>query len=139
MVKVSCPVSGCTYETEDAPSEIIIQLLNLHAPQHASTQITASKGPKLMRPTIDMGVEEETWNTFLRRWETFRVSSGIGEDAAPTQLFQCTNGALGDLLLKADPRLITNNTADVLKAMKQLAVIPVAALWSNGRLLNSYP
>ena len=104
-----------------------MQLLSLHALQHTSgAPITASKGPKLTRPTIDSGVQEETWNNFLRRWETFRLGSGISEDAAPVQLFQCASESLSDLLLKADPRLTTRTTVDVLKAMKELAVIPVA-------------
>ena len=136
MVIVSCPVPGCTYKTEDLPPEIIVQLLNLHALQHSNTQITASKGPKLTRPTIDMGVEEETWNAFLRRWETFKLGSGISEDAAPIQLFQCASEALGDLLLKADPKITTRKTSDVIKAMKQLAVIPVARGVTRAELLQ---
>ena len=126
MVIVACPAPGCIYETEDLPAEIVVQLLSIHALEHSRAQIPASRGPKLTRPTIDMGVDEETWNAFLRRWETFKLGSGISEDAAPTQLFQCTSEALGDLLLKADPRLTTRTTAEVIKAIKQLAVIPVS-------------
>ena len=136
MVVVSCSVSGCPYKTEDVAPEIVVQLLNLHALQHTSAQIPASKGPKLVRPTIDIGVQEETWNNFLRRWETFKLGSGISDDAAPTQLFQCASESLGDLLLKADPRLTTKTTAEVLKAMKELAVIPVARGVSRAELLQ---
>ena len=67
MVVVSCSVSGCPYKTEDVAPEIVVQLLNLHALQHTSTQIPASRGSKLARLTMDIGVEEETWNNFLRR------------------------------------------------------------------------
>ena len=136
MVVVSCSVSGCPYKTEDVAPEIVVQLLNLHALQHTSAQIPASKGPKLVRPTIDIGVQEETWNNFLRRWETFKLGSGISDDAAPTQLFQCASESLRDLLLKADPRLTTKTTAEVLKAMKELAVIPVARGVSRAELLQ---
>ena len=137
MVVVACSIEGCTYKTEDASAAIVVQLLSLHALQHTNrAPITASTGPKLTRPTIDSGVQEETWNNFLRRWETFRLGSGISEDAAPVQLFQCASESLGDLLLKADPRLTTRTTVDVLKAMKELAVIPVARGVTRAELLQ---
>ena len=136
MVIVSCPASGCGYQTEDLAAEIVASLLNIHALEHSRPPTPASKGPKLNRPTIDMGIDEETWNSFLRRWETFKLGSGISEDAAPTQLFQCTSESLGDLLLKADPRLTTRPTADVIKAMRSLAVIPVARGVSRAELLQ---
>ena len=126
MVVVACPISGCTYKTDDLPAEIIGPLLNCHALEHSRPQIHASRGPKLNRPTIDIGVDEETWNAFFRRWETFKLGSDISDEAASTQLFQCTSEALGDLLLKSDPRLTTRPLKDVLKIMRSLAVIPVA-------------
>ena len=126
MVIVSCPAPGCTYKTEDLPIEAIVPLLNIHALEHSRPQIHASKGPKLNRPMVDVGIDEETWNSFVRRWETFKLGSGINDDAAPTQLFQCASEALGDLLLKSDPRLTLKSTETVLIIMKSLAVIPVA-------------
>ena len=137
MVFVSCPAPGCTYKTEDVPMEIISQLLNIHATTtHSQTQAHASRGPKLIRPTIDMGVDEETWNGFVRRWDTFKLGSGIGDSAAPVQLFQCASEALGDILLKSDPRLMTRPVKDVLEAMKSMAVIPVARGISRSELFQ---
>ena len=136
MVVVKCPAPNCNYQTEDVPPEIVSQLLSLHSLSHNTAPVAAPRGPKLTRPSIDIGVEEETWNAFLRRWETFKLGSGITEDTAPTQLFQCASEALGDLLLKADPKLTTRSTADVIKAMKQLAVIPVARGVSRAELLQ---
>ena len=126
MVIVSCPASGCSFRTDDLPPEIVVSLLNIHALEHSRPQIQASRGPKLNRPTIDVGVDEETWNAFVRRWETFKLGSDISDDVAPTQLFQCTSEALGDLLLKSDPKLTTRPIKDVLKVIRSLAVIPVA-------------
>jgi len=123
MVIVYCPAPGCTYRTEDLPAEVVVTLLNIHALEHSRPQIPASK---LNRPTVDIGIDEETWNSFVRRWETFKLGSGISEDAAPTQLFQCASESLGDLLLKSDPRLTLRPTENVLMVMKSMAVIPVA-------------
>ncbi len=83
-------------------------------------------GPKLDRPRIDIGVEQENWNTFVRRWETFRIGSKINDESAPTQLFQCASEALGDILLKADPNITSRPVEEVMAAMRSLAVIPVA-------------
>ena len=126
MVIVSCPAPGCTYKTEDLPAEVVVPLLNIHALEHSRPSITASKGPKLRRPIIDIGVDEETWNAFIRRWETFRIGSDISDTAAPMQLFQCASEALGNLLLKSDPMLTTKSMKDLLTVMRSLAVIPVA-------------
>ena len=126
MVIVKCPYPGCAYETADLTPEVIAPLLSIHATVHTTPQTPSSRGPKLNRPTIDVGVDEETWNAFVRRWDTFKLGSDISEHAAPTQLFQCASDALGDLLLKSDPRLTTRPTAEVLSIMRSIALIPVA-------------
>ena len=73
-----------------------------------------------------MGIEEEVWNGFIRRWEAFKIGSGINDDTAPMQLFQCASDALGDLVLKAHPNIQTESIDIVKKTMRDLAVIPVA-------------
>ena len=136
MVIVSCPAAGCSYKTDDLPAELLTHLLAIHAHEHSQTQVSASRGPKLIRPTIVIEVNEETWNNFVRRWETFKLGSGINEQSAPVQLFQCASEALGDLLLKSDPRLTLKPTTDVLRIMQSLAVIPVARGVSRAELFQ---
>ena len=126
MVVVSCPAAGCPYKTDDLPAEIVVPLLNIHALEHARPTVAASRGPKLNRPTIELGIDEETWNSFLRRWEAFKVGSNISDEAAPAQLFQCASEALGDLLLKTDPSLHIRPVDVVISTMRSVAVIPVA-------------
>ena len=125
MVVIACPIPSCTYQTTDEEPTVVSALLNIHALSHA--QATApSKGPKLNRPQIDIGVDQETWNAFIRRWEAFKIGSNINDTVAPTQLFQCASEALGDLLLKVDPSITSRSVATVLDAMQKLAVIPTA-------------
>lgn len=130
---MKCQIKGCSFETDDLPPEIAVRLLNIHALVHFQPKVPASRGPKLNRPTIDVGIDEETWNAVVLRWETFKSGSDIGELAAPTQLFQCASDTLGDLLLKSDPRLTTKSTAEVLKSMRSLAV---ALLPEGSAVLN---
>ena len=122
MVVVKCPL--CDFETEDLDIQIVAAVLNIHAIKH--TQQASASQPKLERPKIDAGVEEEVWNGFVRRWEAFRVGSGISDSTASMQLFQCASESLGDLLLKADPDIHNKPTKDVISVMRTFAVIPVA-------------
>ena len=126
MVIVSCPAPGCEYITPDEDPAVISALLNIHALSHQSHATASTKGPKLERPHIDIGVDQETWNAFGRRWTAFKNGSGISDASAPTQLFQCASEALGDLLLKADPDITSRCLNDVLESMRKLAVIPTA-------------
>ena len=127
MVNVRCPYPGCAYEAANDDAQIVVALLNIHAQTHVqATPQPLAPPPKLDRPKIDIGVEEEVWNSFIRRWEAFRAGSNINETTAPMQLFQCASDALGDLVLKAHPG-IQSETEDVVKqTMRDLAVIPVA-------------
>ena len=124
MVIVQCPAAGCDYQTSDEDAPVVAALLHIHALSHA--QATASARPKLDRPRIDIGVEQEVWNNFVRRWEAFRTGSNISVDTASTQLFQCASEALGDLLLKSDPNIQSRPMQEVLTTMQSFAVIPVA-------------
>lgn len=63
---------------------------------------------------------------FTRRWEVFRTGSGINDESAPSQLFQCAENELGDSLLKANPHAASTTLPDLLAAMHSLTVIPVA-------------
>ena len=122
MVKVKC--SLCDYTTEDVDATVVVELLKLHTLLHAPA--SSAPQPKLERPRIDVGVEEEVWNSFMRRWEAFKVGSAITETTAPMQLFQCASETLGDLILKHDPLIHTKDIKTVLEAMQSFAVIPVA-------------
>ena len=52
-------------------------LLAAHTPVHTSASIAGaanhSSGPKLERPKVDVGINEEEWNIFTRRWDAFVI------------------------------------------------------------------
>lgn len=127
MPIVKCPIPGCTYEADAEDTQIVVTLLNIHALTHKQpAHNPAPPQPKLDRPKIDIGVEEEVWNGFVRRWEAFKVGSGISDVTASMQLFQCATEALGDLILKADPNIQSKPVEEVKSQMREFAVIPVA-------------
>ena len=121
MPAIKCP--ACAYETPDEDAAIVAALLQIHlstAHPPASSQAAQTRGPKLSRPHIDAGVDQETWNTFVRRWQTFRTGSQISDAAASTQLFQCASEALGDTILKVVPDVTSLPVDKVLQTMHNL-------------------
>ncbi len=126
MVKVPCPMPECNFVAEDVEPSIVAALLQIHASVHSSGGGASARGPKLDRPRIDLGADQEAWNTFMRRWDNFRIGSNISESIAPVQLLQCAGDDLSEMLLKTDPEISSRPIGVVLAEMKALAVIPVA-------------
>lgn len=124
---------GCDYSTGDQTEPVAIAYLNAHmhchmqpVPQPPIASTVRRSGPKLDRPTVETGVSMEEWNMFERRWAIFKSGSHIADEDASHHLFQCAETTLGDALLKTNPEIVSKPVDDVLKAMKNLAVIPVA-------------
>ena len=90
MVIVRCSVPGCQFQSDDVIEALAVALLTNHGLAHTATAAPPTlRGPKLERPKVDVGVTLEEWNVFVRRWNVFRNGSGIDDDSAPSQLFQC--------------------------------------------------
>ena len=126
---VQCPIDGCTFSTGDVSEAIAVPLINTHAISHTSHTVAnpaRSRGPKLERPKVDIGVSMEQWNMFERRWNVFCFGSGIASHSAAPQLFQCAEQSLGDALQKVDPKIAKSSVDVVLASMKALAVKPLA-------------
>ena len=62
---------------------------------------------KLVRPKIQHNSSCEDWNAFIRRWDTFRIGTGITDQTAPIQLLECTDEKLGNIVLQAHPNFTT--------------------------------
>ena len=121
MPKAKCPL--CEYQTDDLDPSLAAAQLNIHAIFH-SQQNTPQ--PKLERPRIDVGVEEEVWNNFLRKFSAFKVGSCINATNEPTQLLSCCTDGLTDVILKYDPDIHSKDIDSIKQTIKSFAVIPVA-------------
>ena len=147
MIVLKCPIPGCLYETPESSETVACALLAAPTPLHMTSQAHASQvaekmprshGPKLDRPKVDVGINQEEWNIFTRRWNVFVAGSGIHPENCSSQLFQCAGETLGNSLLKSDPDIISKSTGAVTKAMKSLAVIAVATGVSRAELVQMH-
>ena len=137
MVVIRCSVPGCSYTSDDVSEALAIALLTNHGLAHQiAPRGDAPRGPKLDRPKVDVGVTIEEWNIFLRRWTWFKDGSHIDDVSAPSQLFQCAGPDLGDRLLTSDANIASKTVAQILAAMRSLAVVPVAASVLRSELLQ---
>ena len=97
-MKAKCPL--CNFVTEDAAASVVTALLNIHALSHTPNQTHTPnpQQPKLERPRIGLGVEEEQWNNFIRKWDAFKIGSAIEEYHGSGQLLQCCSDDLSDIV-----------------------------------------
>jgi len=72
----------------------------------------------------------------MRRWDTFRLGSGITDAAAAAQLLECANNQLANIILRANPTFTTVPITDAIKTFKSLAVVPVALRVLHGDLAS---
>ena len=139
-INLPCSVSGCDFATGEVSECAAVALLNNHNLAHQVVRPagdTAShRMPQLDRPRVDVGVSLEQWNIFLRKWEVFRRGCGIDNGSAAFQLFQCAETDLSDSLLRAYPTVTSRPEAEVLAAMRSLAVVPVATCVQRAGLLG---
>lgn len=78
---------------------LVVVLLTIHNNVHTTPTATPVKqhSPKLARPK---GASEETWNTFIARWEMFKSSTDLLLKEIGQQLFHCCDEILRDDILK---------------------------------------
>eukprot|EP00111_Clytia_hemisphaerica_P011054 TCONS_00032366-protein len=139
MPSYACPIAGCDYNTDDVAPEVAASLLTVHNNAHvgaAAPHNAKQKAPKLLRPSISSESTEETWNAFKARWTLFKRGTQLTPQDVTQQLFQCCDEALGNNLLRGDPNIVSKTEDEVLKAIKHLAVIPVAISVRRSDLLS---
>eukprot|EP00111_Clytia_hemisphaerica_P012758 TCONS_00037534-protein len=145
MPAITCPIPDCTYEIPDGTEPMLAAAqLNLHAlththaaaiTQHRAPQPTKQKPPKIARPTISKDTTEEDWNTFVKKWNLFKNGTDIPATQITTHLWQCCDPDLETELFKDVKDIAATTEADLLDAIKRLAVISIAASVRRAELL----
>ena len=141
MPSINCPIDNCPYSTGEVDPAVAAALLTVHNNVHigVAAQPTAAKqkAPKLARPTISAGSNEETWNAFQARWNLFKNGTQLTPNETTQQLFQCCDDTLGNDLIRGNSNIVTNsNEQELLRAIKKLAVVPVAISVRRSDLLS---
>ena len=127
MPTIACPVTGCTYTTEDVDANLALALLSLHAVDHNSPA-AAAKVEKVKRPTVSSAGTSEDWTYFQSRWmdytEATEVTKVTGKDKV-VQLLECCDEdeqLRKDLTPNARGTLTNKPEIEVFAAIKKLAV-----------------
>ena len=140
MPSVTCPIADCGYTTPDLDPVIVAALLTTHSAVHAnarSADHTASaKVEKVRRPVISSGSSSEDWSYFSSRWNDYVQATKVAGYDRIIQLLECCDEQLRKDLTRSHGSLTTKSEAEVLAAIKTLAVRLENTMVARVTLLN---
>ena len=138
MPEIQCPIPGCEYVTADVDASVAASLLLIHNNVHlaGSSSSQKQKPPKIDRPKISKGISEEAWNVFISRWDMFKDGTALAGKETIQQLFQCCDEDLSEDILRCNKDCTSGTEKQLLAAIKNLAVIPVAITVRRSELLS---
>ena len=141
MVNVQCPVEGCGYETGEYGQAVVTALLSAHtAGTHviapAPVANPARRPPKVDRPELEDGIEEEAWNGFEQSWTIFVRANAVTADDLAVQLYSCCKPSLKQKVTAVHPDFLDQDADNLLPILKALTVTPVARTVKQNNLLH---
>ena len=104
-VTLECEFPGCEAKKKADDIYTALQLLQLHHQQAHSSNQALQKPPKIERPPIRQGVNEEDWAAFTRRWDLFKRGTDIPPSQITAQLLACCEPDLESALFRNDPKI----------------------------------
>ena len=134
MVAVDCLFPGCEFQMNDVADRLVSTLLQIHASgchsgatneeqAVASNTCGAARVEKVRCSTISTAGTSEEWSYFKIRWNDYVAATKISGKDLVIQLLECCDEDLRkDLTRAAGETLTEKSEADVLKAIKTLAV-----------------
>ena len=93
-----------------------------------------SKAPRIDRPKVSRGISAEEFANWEKRYELWKSASSVKDD--PSQLIACCDMELESALISYYSDIAEQPEAEVLKRIKQLAVLDVASTVKVTELLN---
>ena len=85
---------------------------------------------------VKQDITEEEWNAFHLRWKRFKRCTLIPAGQEADQLYDCCEKSLGRLLIKENPAIIEAGEAQLLEAIKAMAVVKVAVSVRRSKLFR---
>ena len=88
------------------------------------------------RPRTGRDCYEEAWKTFVQKWTMVEDSAEMTEAEKRCQLYQCCEEDLAEAILKRHADVVNYSQRELLRMLKQLAVIPVSVLYDDQTFLE---
>ena len=88
-VSLRCEAAGCTAVKEAESMVTCVAMMQLHQQNVHGSADTRQRPPKMPRPTLTQGINEEDCNVFTRQWELFCKGTSLGPSQASAQLLAC--------------------------------------------------
>ena len=124
---VNCEYPGCEKNITAETGAVALGLLQLHQ-KNVHDSITAKqKPPKVDRLRLNRGVSAEEFATWTKRYELWKGSTSLTPDEVPCQLIACLDSDLESALIQYHSDIAEAGEAEILKRIKALAVLDVAA------------
>ena len=126
-IALPCPDGDCGWKTVEVEQKLAKELLDQHiAVKHQSGGSVAESGCKperMGRPKADLAMSETTWRDFLGQWARFKRSTKVtGQDLIDHLVTCCSDSLRMDLRSDIGEKMDDMREADLLKAMKKMAV-----------------
>ena len=125
MPNVQCPIDGCAYRTGDHSAAIVAALLSAHTTgaHTAAPNANARRAPKVDRPELSDGTDEEVWNTFLQSWAIFVRANQVAAGDLAVQLYSCCKPSLKQKVTSCHPDFLGRDADDLLPLLKAITVL----------------
>ena len=92
--------------------------------------------PKVDRPELCDGIDEEAWNTFEQSLMIFKRANGVEDHDLAVQLYSCCKQSLKEKITAVHPDFLERDANELLPLLKTLTVIPVARTVKQHDLLQ---
>ena len=92
MPTVKCPITACTFDTDELDAVIVAVLLTTHAVVHnaapAALMAPAVKVERMKRPSVSSAGTSEDWMYFLSRWKDYVEATKVPGKQLVIQLLE---------------------------------------------------
>ena len=122
---LDCSIADCDYTTPDVEAIVVTALITKQGTMHnvpATNRVTSTKIENVKRPIVSSAGTSEDWSYFLSRWSDYVAATKVSGKDRIIQLLECCDEQLRKDLTRAGGTRTNDTEADVLKAMKKLAV-----------------
>ena len=127
----SCEYPSCGVTLSASSEAFLIEKMKIH---QSAAHGSVSKAPRIDRPKVSRGISAEEFANWEKRYELWKSASSVKDD--PSQLIACCDMELESALISYYSDIAEQPEAEVLKRIKQLAVLDVASTVKVTELLN---